>query len=569
MKPPDLSTLDRWRKTAIFLVIGFLALTAVIAALALERIERLARASAVEALRTVLHTTREGLLLWEKDKRSHLVRWAESPEVLEATIELAAAGRDAQSLLASPAQRRARDFFQARLPALDGLGIFIIAADYVTLASMRDANVGIPNLIAEERRHLLVRAFGGETVFITPLPSRVPLPNPQGRMIVGYPTMFLAAPIRDGHGEVAAVLALRLDPSTSLAVIAATGRIGSTGETYFFDDAGRLVSGTRFLRDLIDAGLLPPGDTGIFSLQIRDPGVELRARRRALTSNSWPRTRMAESALRGEDGQDREGYRNIRGRRVLGVWLWDETLNLGMATEMEEREALESFRSMRLTIIAIVGATLCLSLALSFGLAYVTARTEYFTHLSYVDGLTGLANRRRFDEVLGEEWRRAARSGLPLSLVMLDIDFFKRYNDRYGHQRGDDCLRRVASTLAGTVRRVGDLASRYGGEEFAVLLPLTAGREALRVAETIRGAVAALGMEHHDSQIAPHVTVSVGVATARPRPADHTPEDPAGLVAAADGALYEAKRLGRDRVSVAISETSGDELPRSDAPSDV
>jgi diguanylate cyclase (GGDEF)-like protein len=134
---------------------------------------------------------------------------------------------------------------------------------------------------------------------------------------------------------------------------------------------------------------------------------------------------------------------------------------------------------------------------------------------------------------------------------MLDIDFFKKYNDRYGHQRGDDCLRRVAAALGRTVRRAGDLAARYGGEEFAVLLPLTADREAVRVAEAIRSAVAAMGIAHDRSDLAPYVTVSVGVATARPGPSGRQTGEPSALVAGADRALYRAKALGRNRVVAA------------------
>jgi diguanylate cyclase (GGDEF)-like protein len=160
--------------------------------------------------------------------------------------------------------------------------------------------------------------------------------------------------------------------------------------------------------------------------------------------------------------------------------------------------------------------------------------------LSSLDGLTGVANRRRFDEALDVEWRRAARSGAPLSLAMLDLDFFKDFNDTNGHLAGDDHLRQVAKALFGALGRAGDLVARYGGEEFVVLLPGMGAAEAAAVAERLRASVEALALPHNASAVARVVTLSVGVATR-----------PAALVAAADEALYRAKREGRNRVVVA------------------
>ncbi len=165
--------------------------------------------------------------------------------------------------------------------------------------------------------------------------------------------------------------------------------------------------------------------------------------------------------------------------------------------------------------------------------------------LSTLDGLTGIANRRRFDEALENEWRRGQRSGEPLSVLLGDIDCFKAYNDRYGHLAGDECLRRVARAIEGNVRRPADLAARWGGEEFAVLLPETGHDGALRVAEKLRAAVEALALPHKASTAAQVVTLSLGAGTLIPDPG----LPPADLVQLADDGLYNAKRGGRNRVS--------------------
>lgn len=181
-------------------------------------------------------------------------------------------------------------------------------------------------------------------------------------------------------------------------------------------------------------------------------------------------------------------------------------------------------------------------------------KTDLLEQLAMRDGLTGVPNRRSLDERLELEWRRAAREGRPLSLVLADVDFFKRYNDRYGHAAGDDCLRRVASALSGCVRRGMDMLARYGGEEFAALLPETDAAGALAVAEKMRRAVQALALPHEDSEVGPTVTVSLGAATLTP-----SLEQPCtDLVPLADARLYDAKRIGRNR---AVGETDPDAGP--------
>ncbi len=164
--------------------------------------------------------------------------------------------------------------------------------------------------------------------------------------------------------------------------------------------------------------------------------------------------------------------------------------------------------------------------------------------LSYLDGLTGIANRRHFEESLDQEWRRAVRSGAPLSLLMVDIDRFKALNDAYGHQYGDDCLRQVALTFSDTLKRAGDLASRYGGEEFAVILPATELSGAASIGEVIRARVEELAIAHDQSPFLV-VTVSVGAASCFPTESGAS----TSLIDLADRALYQAKHAGRNRVA--------------------
>ncbi|WP_256666097.1 diguanylate cyclase [Pseudomonas sp. B14-6] len=171
-------------------------------------------------------------------------------------------------------------------------------------------------------------------------------------------------------------------------------------------------------------------------------------------------------------------------------------------------------------------------------------QSDLLRSMALIDGLTGVANRRKFNEDILADWRQCFREQKPLSLILVDVDYFKRYNDRYGHQAGDDCLKSVAQTLSETVRRPYDLVARYGGEEFACVLPNTFLSGAVEIAERMQERVRTLGIEHSASDVDRVLTISLGVATL-------TPTGELGfeaLIEAADKQLYEAKNAGRARV---------------------
>jgi len=166
--------------------------------------------------------------------------------------------------------------------------------------------------------------------------------------------------------------------------------------------------------------------------------------------------------------------------------------------------------------------------------------------LSSQDGLTHVANRRCFEDILLVEWLRSRREAIPIALLMIDIDFFKAFNDTYGHLEGDVCLIAIATAIRNALKRSSDLVARYGGEEFGIILPNTELAGAVIIAELIRAKVADLHIEHEASSVSEHVTVSIGVASLIP---DRTAE-PRSLIAAADAALYQAKRDGRNCIRV-------------------
>lgn len=191
--------------------------------------------------------------------------------------------------------------------------------------------------------------------------------------------------------------------------------------------------------------------------------------------------------------------------------------------------AMERLVQMRMALVAIT--------------RQLDAANKELQRISALDGLTGIANRRYFDQSLEHEWRRSLRAGKELSLILCDVDHFKSYNDNYGHLAGDDCLKRIAQVLAPTPARGGDTVARYGGEEFAIILADTGAGGGIFIAEKLRHAIHQLAIPHRGSDSG-KVTLSIGVASCIPRAG----QLPSALIDAADRALYRAKKGGRDRV---------------------
>ena len=238
-----------------------------------------------------------------------------------------------------------------------------------------------------------------------------------------------------------------------------------------------------------------------------------------------------------------------------GVWSQDgASVAFEIAPRFDERLW---FRALVLLLVAVTGPLFyyvrvrrlrsqkeALEQVVAARTAEVEAANSRLERLAREDGLTGVANRRLLDERLEEEWRRAFRMKMPLAYLLLDVDFFKAYNDRLGHQNGDACLKAVAAAMAARLERAGELVGRYGGEEFAAILPAASRADARAVAEHVRADVLGLALPHPGSTVAPVVTVSIGFAWAEP----WVGGSPDELVAAADSALYRAKQAGRNRV---------------------
>lgn len=328
----------------------------------LDRIKLKIESDMHKSLDTVLQTTLEALNIWVKDQKNILDNIAAAPRIMELASRLLTRASQDGDLQAGPELADLREIF-AKFQLRSGhMGFFVIAPDGMTVASMRDNNLGGINLIQQQRPDLLNRAFQGETVLIPPIPSDIPLEVAAD--IAGNPpppTMFFAAPIRDGDGKVIAVLTMRFDPHGDFSRINLLSRIG---ETYTFDRQGRLLSDSRFHHQFVRARLIESGGHAILSIEIRDPGGNLvEGYRSAVPRNEQPLTRMAAHATQGNAGYDMKGYRDYRGVPVIGTWTWSESLGIGMASEINMAEAFDTYHTTRNVTIVILGLTVLLTLA--------------------------------------------------------------------------------------------------------------------------------------------------------------------------------------------------------------
>jgi diguanylate cyclase (GGDEF)-like protein len=289
--------------------------------------------------------------------------------------------------------------------------------------------------------------------------------------------------------------------------------------------------------------------------------IVLDAEQRIVLWNRWMVTRSGRSAARVRDESLFDVFPELRGSRVDSAVL--AALVDGIATNVPQSQSRAPFplreagsldgeridQAVSVTPFSEDKARLCMiEIRDVSGTAdrerQLLEHAESLRARSYVDGLTGITNRRGFDVALDRELRRAQRHGGELALLLMDIDSFKAYNDHFGHQKGDACLTTVAQTFSGMLKRAGDVAARYGGEEFAAILPDTSLEQARSHANAIRARVAALALPHAPAATRDHVTLSIGVASFSPDGLNTG----AALIEAADQALYAAKRNGRDRV---------------------
>ena len=361
----------------IFLVLIFLLSVFLLYDISIKKIKGRTQKQVENLLTTILNSNREALLQWMEYEENQIAEIVRNSLVIKETEKLLKLPRNKEILLETPVKDKLRDFFGPILAINNDKGIFIISPDYISLFSMRDANTGTINLMAKDRKDILDDVLiNGNIRLVPPLISDVPLENEKGFMNDRHPTMFILAPVKK-NGNIIAALSIRINLTNDFTRILEVGHIGQTGETYAFDKSGNLLSKSRYNKQLADLGLIEKESEAILSIRITDPGGNILEGYELPDSLSeLPFTQMASSVLKGESGVNLKGYRNYIGVNVYGVWLWDQALGIGLATEIGKDEACEvSLFIRKVSTIALVIITL-LSLVLMFISLRMRNKTE-------------------------------------------------------------------------------------------------------------------------------------------------------------------------------------------------
>lgn len=348
------------------LLLGLIPI-ALIVWLTLGTIDTQMRVSLTSELQTVLDTTRGGLRIWAAARKAHITAWAESNNVRQAVAVQLQLPRTAETLRRGPALKALRMLLN---PAVQQdhspLGFAVVAPDGVQVAAAVDELVGGREVQRYDPTSI-TRAFTGATTLGVPFLTTTEVDLGNGVISpTESPAMIVASPVRDARGTVIAVLTFFLDPDKDFTRITQLGRMGRTGETYAFDRMGRLVTESRFDRELRAIGLIPQGNStphGILGIEIRDPGGNmLEGFRPTQPRAQQPLTRMAQNAVLGISGLDIDGYRDYRGVPVVGAWTWDQELEMGLTTEIDVAEAYHPLTTMRTIILAMLVVVGCVML---------------------------------------------------------------------------------------------------------------------------------------------------------------------------------------------------------------
>jgi len=390
---PAIQSHERWaRQTPYsrgliwFSVIGLVIFSVVVAWVILNKIEDQSRQDVRVALHTIIQTTQEALHNGVLKRLTEVTSWSLSPELQRLVKLQLKVPRNPQALLESSTLTTMRELLQPVMEEKGYVGFFVIAPDGTSIASMRDANVGTPNLLLAHKNFLPL-TFEGNVLTSQLLPSDVPLPDALGNMAKNQPTMFVGAPVREG-GTTLAVLTFRVDPVADFSSTTRLGRMGETGETYAFNKAGKMITESRFEKQLREVGMLAPGMRSILNVEVRDPGGNLlEGFRPKLPSSERPLTHMAQQAIKGGArdsltsvdlygptehqglvGDNLDGYRDYRGVPVVGAWVWNEELGFGLTTEIDQLEAYRTYHTARWALMVGLALTVALSLGLTITL---------------------------------------------------------------------------------------------------------------------------------------------------------------------------------------------------------
>lgn len=361
---------------ALFFVAAMLAFVVMLSWAALNRIEKQVRSDIQENLQKVLETSHEKLENWIDHRIEDSLLVVDRPDVRRLIKELLVLPRNKETLVNRPAQQQLREIVKPFLEKNSDLGLFVIAPDGTNVASMQDTNLGQINFLANSSHSYLQNMLKGEPQIILPMISDVSLPAMTGKPAQRKPTMFIGVPVKD-DGSIIAAFTIRIDPALDFSKLINSARTGMTGDSYVFDNNGRLLSESRFVDQLRTIGLIKEDERAILNLMLLDPGGNLLEGFQTTTPRGeLPLTLMAQKATAGESGYNIDGYRDYRGVPVVGFWSWHGKTHFGQAFEIDVAEAYRSYFHIRFTVIGLLSITALLFLGFAINMLRQKRQTE-------------------------------------------------------------------------------------------------------------------------------------------------------------------------------------------------
>jgi diguanylate cyclase (GGDEF)-like protein len=556
------------------MIILFIILFINVSQFALGRLQKHIKDDVHAVLHTILRSNHGALNVWIDQRKLDVATLAKKRKIVNLTSKLINQRKSNIKAIYDGTLSEIKRYLSPELEKNNDMEFYIISNNGMTVASNNNNYVGKLNFIYEFGKDLLNNVLRGRTEFINVYSKE------HGESVNGY---YIVSPMQDVLGVVVAMLVIRIDPAEEFTRITHLGRLGDSGETYAFNLDGFLITQSRFSNEFKKLGLVNTYKDNEALIKITDPGFDLYTTKdKKTTGENRPLTVMAQSAVQGESGFNVDGYRDYRGVLVMGAWLWDRDLGFGLATEIDFAEGMQNYHEVKnilivmLLIVIVLAITLFILIQIlqkeskiKLSRAYEQLERRVFDRtkeledtkskltklnkelelLSITDGLTGISNRRNFDNHLDNEWRHCMRESMSVTIIMFDIDHFKKYNDTYGHQKGDECIKSIANMLKNTniANRPGDIVARYGGEEFVVVLINATIEHSGFIANMILEGVRELRIPHESTSLGDKfVTVSVGYAREERLHAFQQNN----LILKADKALYKAKADGRNQACV-------------------
>ncbi|QLE86271.1 response regulator [Shewanella sp. Scap07] len=365
----QLYELSRYSKiTALGLVI-FVAIIFTLAEIGLSEADRHEREKSGESLIGIVDTADAAVKAWAEGWEDRVLSVAINPLLHDHVEDMIKLPKDKESLLQSSHVEWARSAYARYSEPFGSLGFSIITPDGVNIASLRDEPLGAQSIVYRYFPSLVARAFAGEVVLTPPIPSEVRLPSVDGMEEAGTPTMFVISPIEMRGGHTPALLILRINPFKEFALLTRRSHVGDTGDSYFVNEQGKILSESRFASELYELGLLDVNETSVLNLTISEPSRELSAANPEDQQTLGPLTKSAAQVSQHQRGYDFEGYIDFRGVEVIGAWRWSDRYGFGIIAEMSLKEARSNYDDFKKIVYGvIVGVMVLIALILSASL---------------------------------------------------------------------------------------------------------------------------------------------------------------------------------------------------------